>query len=525
MTATIPSRADIIQALSRWNRWGEARLDSGRLREIMTRLGSFLDTPEVVALIGPRRSGKTTVLFQVIDALEASGAAREAMLHVNLEEPGFGAHLVPELLERIYETWRAEVFPDGRAWIFLDEIQRVPGWERWVRARNETEDVKIFVTGSSSELMSSELATLLTGRHMTFRVMPLSFREVLSYRGVAPPTGSSLAGDPPRIRNAVVDYLRWGGFPEVVFTSDEERKKYLLQQYFDDILFKDVALRHRVRDLPLLRNLATFLLGQTASLVSFQRLAQIFEISKAAAQAYCGYLEEAFLVSFVTFYTLKTAERLRRPRKVHAIDTGLRNAVTLSATPDRGRLMETAVYNMLMRGRHDGLFYWKGEGEIDLAERRGLGLRRLIQVTDEGLLDPTARRRELRPLKEAAQAFPHAEPLVVAGALPTPGTGELGVRMVSLGRFLAAGADDKMPEKGFAPDVDLPVPAAEKVLSHLREHGRITRREVSELCALTPPRATRLLGGLVAENKITRRGAGRGTWYTLELSTEEGAPY
>lgn len=523
MPTTSLSRAEIIQALSRWNRWGEARLDSGRPREIMTRLNSFLDTPEVVAVIGPRRSGKSTVLFQAMDALEAAGAAREAMLHANLEEPGFGTHLDLDLLDRIYEVWRAEVFPEGRAWLFLDEIQRVSGWERWVRARNETEDVKIFVSGSSSELMSAELATLLTGRHVTFRVLPLSFREVLSFRGVAPPTGSSLAGDPPRIRNAVVDYLRWGGFPEVVLTDDEERKKDLLRQYFDDILFKDVALRHRIRDLPLLRNLATYLLGQTASLVSFQRLAQIFEISKAAARAYCGYLEQAFLVSFVTFYTLKTAERQRRPTKVHAIDTGLRNAVSLSATPDRGRLMETAVHNQLLQERYDGLFYWKGEGEVDLAVRRGLGLRSLIQVTDEGLLEPAARRRELEALREAALAFPHAEPMVVAGALPAAGTGELGVRVMTLGRFLAAGAADRFSDADLATMTPMPEPAARKVLHHLREHGRITRSQVVKLCALTPARASRLLGELVAEDRITRRGAGRGTWYALASSTEEPA--
>lgn len=177
--------------------------------------------------------------------------------------------------------------------------------------------------------------------------------------------------------------------------------------------------------------------------------------------------------------------------------------------------METAVHNTLMRERHDGLFYWKGEGEIDLAIRHGLSLRSLIQVTDEGLLDPNARRRELRPFAEAAVALPHAEPLVVAGALPAPGTGDLGVRVMALGRFLAAEPEERVPRRDFPKEVDTPEPAALKVLDHLRKHGRITRHEVTKLCALTPPRATRLLGRLVAENKIKRRGAGRGTWYTL----------
>jgi len=511
MADKILARADLVRALSRWNRWGDARLDSGHPREVTARLGSFLDTPEVVALIGPRRAGKSTVLFQAMDALETSGVAREAMLHVNLEEPGFGSYLTPDLLERIYETWRGEVFPEGRAWLFLDEVQRVPGWERWVRARNETEDVKIFVTGSSSALMSPELATLLTGRHVTFRVLPLSFREFLAFRGLAPPGGSRLADDPPRIRRAVLDYLRWGGFPEVVLARDEERKGDLLRQYFDDILFKDVALRHQIRDLAVLRDLAAYLLAQTASLVSFQRLAQVFQISKAAVQVYCRHLAEAFLLSLVPFYTLKTAERLRRPSKVYAIDTGLRNAVSLSGVPDRGRLMETAVYNHLARQRHDGVFYWKGEGEIDFALRHGLGIGKLIQVTDEGLLSPDARDRELRPFAEASTAFPHAERWVVAGASPPPGGGELGVAVTSLGRFLAAGFPPVASGKG----VPVVEPDAVKVLDHLREHGKITRHEVSRLCTLTPPRATRLLSRLLSEGEITRRGTGRGTWYVL----------
>lgn len=435
------SQADLIRALSRWNRWGGALLDAGHPRDLTATLLRHLDTPEVIALIGPRRAGKTTVLFQLMDALEAAGSPREALLHVNLEEPGFGSHLGLALLERVYEAWRAEVFPEGRGWLFLDEIQRVPEWERWVRARSETEDVKIFVTGSSSALMSSELATLLTGRHLTFRVLPLSFGEVLSFRGIRAPSGSRLAADPAPIRNAVAEYLRWGGFPEVVLAKDEHRKKALLRQYFDDTLFKDIALRHQIRDLALLRNLAVYLVGQTGSLVSHQRLANVFEISKTAARSYCHHLEEAYLVSFLSFYSLKSAERLRRPSKVHAIDTGLRNAISLSGAPDRGRLMETAVHNSLLREESDGLYYWKGEGEVDLAVRQGLGIARLIQVTDEGLLDPASRRREIDALLEASRAFPDAEPLVVAGALPPSGVGELGVRTIALGRFLAQGSD------------------------------------------------------------------------------------
>ncbi len=503
MTNTNLSTSTLLRILSRWNRWGEARLDSGQPREIVEKLGPFLDTPEIVALVGPRRAGKTTVLFQIMDLLEASGVVRKALLHVNLEEPALGPELSTELLERLYTVYRTEVFPEGQAWLFLDEIQRLPGWERWVRARNETDDVRIFVTGSSSALMAPELATVLTGRHVTFRVMPLSFREFLRFRGIALPRG--VAGDPPRMRNAVGAYLRWGGFPEVVLTESKERKKLLLQQYFDDILFKDVALRHRVRDLPTLRNLAIYLLDQTASLISFQRLARIFEISLEAARAYCGYLEEAFLVRFVPFYTLKTAERLRRPRKVHAVDPGLRNAVSLTGSPDRGHLMETVAHNALASEQQDGLYYWKGEGEVNLVVRRGLAVKRLVQVTYEGLAEPAVRQRETRSLAEAARRFPEAETLLVTHTLPPDGAGEIEVPVVPFWRFLAGGAPE--PEAGTSE------PASQKVLQHLRERGRVTRREVSELCDLSPQQATRLLNRLLESGQIIRHGVGRGTWY------------
>ncbi len=522
----ISSPPDLLRILTRWNRWGTARLDSGARRRITGELAPFLDTPEVVALVGPRRAGKTTVLFQVMDDLEAAGVPREALLHINLEEQALMAVMGPELLERLYETYRVEVFPEGRAYLFLDEVQQAPGWERWVRSRNETEDVKIFVTGSSARLMSPELATLLTGRHVSFRVLPLEFREFLDFSGIELPVKPHLAGTPPRIQHALHAYLRWGGFPEVTLADNERRKEVLLKQYFDDALFKDVALRHRIRDLAVLRNLAVFLLGQTGSLVSAQRLARIFSVSPALSRTYCGYLEEAFLVSFIPFYTLKTAERLRRPQKVYAMDTGLRNAVCLTGSPDRGRLIETAVYGALERSDHDGLFYWQDDVEVDFAVRRGLSIRSLIQVASEGLERDTVRTRELRSLERARSVFPQAERFLVAGSLPdAAASASSEVRWIPLWRFLTE-AEVQIGERRIeaGPHAQSTLSAGsyepgsatgpeEVVLRHLRRHGRITRRKAADLCAMSRPQASRLLRRLVETGRIVRHGIGGGTWY------------
>lgn len=302
-------------------------------------------------------------------------------------------------------------------WSRPDRSPTEPRTERWVRARNESEDVKIFVTGSSASLMSRELATLLTGRHVTFPVFPLSFVELLHFRGIRPPARPRLAGAPPRLQNALRDYVLWGGFPEVVLEESEQRRHTLLKTYFDDLLYKDVALRHRVRDMQALRALAVHLLAQTANLVSLQRTARTFGVSLDLARTYLGHLQEAYLVESLPYYSLKVTERQRHPQKVHAVDLGLRNAVCLSETPDRGRLAETSVTSALRRDPDNDLFYWKADGEVDLLVRRGNRVKALVQVVCEGLDDEASavRKRETAPFAAGRAAYPEARCVLVVG--------------------------------------------------------------------------------------------------------------
>lgn len=417
-----------IDLLARWNRWGTHPLKSGFQRDVVARILPFLHTPEAVTFIGPRRAGKTTAMFQVIDAVVASGVPVQGTLHLNLEEPGFSPDLGPALMDRIWNAWRREVYPEGRAWVFLDEVQRLPDWERWVRTRMERDGAKVFVTGSSSALLSRELGTLLTGRHVSFRVFPLSFSEFLRFREIP----SGVLASTPLLESALLDYLRWGGFPEVVLSRDSERKSALLKQYVDDILFKDVALRHGVRDLPTLRNLAIHLLKQTASLQSHQRLANTFGVSLDLARAYVAFLQEAFLIETMPFMSLKATERQRNPWKVHAVDTGLRTAMALWGSEDWGRGAETMVHAQVRRSSPDGVFWWKGKGEVDMLVQRGIDVTEAIQVTwsESG----TVPDRELAALEEVRRSFPTARRRLVTGPGAAPEVD--GVDSVSLARFL-----------------------------------------------------------------------------------------
>jgi len=140
----------MLDILINWNRWGKNPLESGHKRDITERAFEMMELPEVVVLTGLRRSGKTTILYQLMDELEKNGVPQNAMIYINFEDPGFSGHLSPTLLDEVYRIYREEVYPTGKAFLFFDEIQVVPEWERWVTARNETENIKIVVSGSSA---------------------------------------------------------------------------------------------------------------------------------------------------------------------------------------------------------------------------------------------------------------------------------------------------------------------------------------------------------------------------------------
>ena len=408
----------MLEVLAKWNRWGSGRLPGGITREITPLLlQKTLHRKEIIALIGMRRAGKSTILYQIMNALEARHLTPKACLHINLEEPKFAPHLTVTLLDELYDLYRKTVYPEGKAYLFIDEIQNVPGWERWVRARNETEEVKIFISGSSSKLLSQELATVLTGRHLSFTVFPLNFKEFLRFNNIDLPDLSLPIAAPPKIYRALDQYLLWGGLPEIVLAAHDEERELLLTQYLDDILFKDVSLRYAVRDTLALRNIAIYLLTQTSSLISFQRLSNQFEVSLDLAKAYFSHLEQAFLVYSLPYYSLKASERVRHPQKIHAVDLGFREITQISASPDYGKLTETVVHNYL-RQKNAELYYWKSKGELDLLVREGIHVKHLMQVVYDGLDHIKTRDRELAVFAEAKKQFPKAESWIVTQHMP-----------------------------------------------------------------------------------------------------------
>ncbi len=416
----------ILTALAPWNAWDEPSLFTGIRRGITDEIMSFIGRPEVLVLTGMRRCGKSTIMYQLIETLVARGIKRQEILFVNFDEPALNASRGTELLEDIYIAFRTKMSPTGHVYLFLDEIQNVPGWEKWVNARLKTEDVDIIVSGSSAQLMSREIATLLTGRNITFRIFSLSFGEFLHFRNVEIDLSSPLSWEKKRhqISNELDNYLLWGALPEAVLAADDLHRRKLLNQYLDDILFKDVVIRHQIRDARLLRDMAIFLLTHTACRITLQALRKTFAISLDMARSYLSYLEEPYLINEVRGYARSLKAQQVSARKIYAGDLGMRQVASLTKSEVMSRLEETAVFHKLEQ-KGQQLFYWNERNkEIDFLVCNGLEPSELIQVTHSDLSNPQTEKRELAPLLEPAIFQDAAKTLITSDwpdhAVPEP---------------------------------------------------------------------------------------------------------
>ena len=206
----------------------------------------------------------------------------------------------------------------------------------------------------------------------------------------------------------------------VQFTAVIAQCEQLLKQYFDDILFKDIAMRHKIRDIITLRSLAAHLLAHTGNLMSLQRIAKLFGVSLELAGSYCAYLQEAFLINFVGFYSRKVAERNRNPKKVYSIDLGLQRVSGLNFSDDIGHRIETAVYIKLISEKRTVAFYWKDEQkEIDFVIHADNKVSTLVQVVSEHLEKPEVLHREYEAIIQAAKILKVDHKIIVVGKMPT----------------------------------------------------------------------------------------------------------
>lgn len=349
---------------------------------------------EIIDLIGPRRSGKSSILKLIIKRLNLS----DNFLFVNFEDPFFVGNNDPQILEEIIAVFK-EYFNSELKYIFFDEIQAIAQWERVLRKLRDAENFKIFITGSSSKFLSKEVSSLLTGRHLSYPVFPLSFKEFLVFRQIILNEKKDFILKEKTILKTFEEYINIGGFPEIALTKNQE----LLKTYFFDILQRDIIRRYDIREKEILEKIAVYYLSNAGKIISIESLKNSFHVSFALASLYLEYLKEAFLIFELPQFAYSLKKQSKALKKIYSIDTGISNAVSFRFSEDKGRILENIVFLELKRRGAETYYYkTKNNLEVDFLIKEKTKMREFIQVVWT-LEDEKTRDREIKNLLQALE--------------------------------------------------------------------------------------------------------------------------
>ncbi|OGX05864.1 MAG: hypothetical protein A3G87_04155 [Omnitrophica bacterium RIFCSPLOWO2_12_FULL_50_11] len=359
------------------------------MRQRSARLTELLSSNLAKVITGPRRAGKSTLAFQVL--------ASRKFAYVNFEDDALcGGFSSDDLMEAVSAVYGKTDF------LFFDEIQNYPRWESFIN-KLQRRGCNLVLTGSNSKMLSRELGSALTGRHLAFELFPFSFSEFM----IAQKLGKAGGGKKHFLHtsDAFGQYLVWGGFPEVVLEHAEPAG--YLSHLFDSVVLRDIVTRHRVRQPTAIHGLLTLLVNSAANCFSARGLERsLGNLTTATIQRYLDYCREAYLVQDLQPYSFKARVRIKADRKIYAFDNGFITAKSQPATSNTSRLLENLVFIDLVRRSFKpnfDLFYYKTHSgfEVDFLLRRGSKNLELIQVA-QNLAALKTKERETRALFQAA---------------------------------------------------------------------------------------------------------------------------
>ncbi len=354
-------------------------------------------TKEVIVLTGVRRSGKSTLLRQEIESLKKENDSTQ-ILFLNFEDSRLSSNLNTKTLEEIFQVFKKEIYSKGEIFLFLDEIQNVFEWEKWVRTKHELQEANIYLTGSSSKLLSKELATVLTGRNININVYPLSFKEYLEFKKDSKFT----------VKELFDLYLEEGGFPKIAILENNHKEE--LQNYFQNIILRDIVARYNLKNGYNIQQVALYLVNNSAKLYSANKIRHSLKISLETSLNYIQYLKEVMLFFDLKKYgdSLKIQEISQK--KIYCVDTGIINANGFRISKDKGRLLENMVFIELKRQNKE-IFYHKDKKECDFLIKEGLKIVKAIQVCYD--LNEDNKKREFDGLLEAMNKYKLKEGLLL----------------------------------------------------------------------------------------------------------------
>jgi len=341
----------ILSQNKHWNKPYSGLYD----RDIFSNLVKKLDVKHIQVLQGIRRSGKSTLFKLLINHLALEIDPQE-ILYVNLDDPFFipysdDATKLHDVIQTAQKLTQKKI-----TYLFLDEVQAINGWERYVKSVYDNEEFKkIFITGSNSSLLNGDLATLLTGRYLSTKVYPLSLKEILKINDIT--TYMQLVEQSPKVLNIVDNMIKYGSFVEI-YDNKEEFKREILSSYYDTILLKDCVANNAIRDVKSFKELSYYLLSNVTSLYSYNSLAKAIDINDKSAKEYVSYLEDRYLVDELKHYSYSLKEQNNSKKKIYSNDNGFLS-LSYSFSENSGKMLENLVYTELIKANYEVYFYNK----------------------------------------------------------------------------------------------------------------------------------------------------------------------
>lgn len=365
---------------------------------------SLLDIEEILTIIGPRRSGKTYLCYQLMRELKKSIKA-DNVIYVNMEDD----RLYPLSGNELSELWTniLEIFDinlDQKIYLFIDEIQNIEYWSKWARRMIEShKKLKLILTGSSSKLFSSEIATELRGRALSCKVLPLSFKEFARVKGKNDINLKTIlySETKTQIKKIFNDYFKRGGFPAII---NREYYEPVLREYYRTIFYKDLIERYALKNIKLFEDFIKLQVNEFSNLSSitamYKKLTSLgYKLSKNTINNYFYYAKETFLLFPVEILNIKLKNRMLFPKKVYVIDHGMVQTIRFTISEDYGRILENIVYLELFR-RNKEVFYYQEKVQCDFLIQEKNNITEAIQVT-RSLKNSQTRDREVTGLINA----------------------------------------------------------------------------------------------------------------------------
>lgn len=318
----------------------------------------FYDQDLIKVLIGIRRSGKSVILTQIMDELKQKSIDSKHIIYMNFEDYDYEAYTDPQKLN---DYIKEKINDDEKYYIFFDEIQNVDKWERVVNSLRATKNASIFITGSNSDLLSSDLATHIAGRYVSFKVTPFTFEEVCELLNVT---------DSRDIEDAFNDYIKWGGMPQRFMQNDDNSKRTYLYDIYDSIIMKDIVKRFNIKDIDLLRRIITYILTTPSQVFSPDSLKKYMQsdsrnVSLETLYNYLDYIVRANLISKAERYDVRGKRILTGKYKYYLTDLGFTNVLSVGRKEQIGSYLENIVYNELIARGYNVNVGTLDNGEID----------------------------------------------------------------------------------------------------------------------------------------------------------------